>query len=99
MQTFRVGGAGGQHKDKTSAGVRIVHRPSGAIGQASDDRSQHKNKRTAFVRMAESPRFRSWADQSDTLPPIEDEIARELGPENLKVEVRKNGSWTEVPTS
>ena len=59
-QTFRCGGAGGQHRDKTSNGVRLVHRDSGAVGQSTEDRSQLKNKRTAFTRMIETPRFKTW---------------------------------------
>lgn len=60
MQTFRVGGAGGQHRDKTSNGVRIVHRASGARGESREERSQAANKSKAFRRMAESPEFRAW---------------------------------------
>lgn len=60
VQTFRVSGAGGQHRDKTSAGVRVVHPSSGAVGRCTENRSQHANKRTAFVRMAETSEFKIW---------------------------------------
>jgi len=60
VQTFRVSGAGGQHRDKTSAGVRVVHPPSGASGRGTENRSQAQNKRDAFRRMAESPEFQRW---------------------------------------
>lgn len=60
VQTFRSGGKGGQHQNKTETGVRIIHRASGAVGEARDQRSQHSNKRNAFVRMANSKRFKNW---------------------------------------
>lgn len=97
VQTFRVGGAGGQHRDKTSSGVRIVHRASKAAGQASDSRSQHANKRSAFRRMAESPQFQTWCrTDTDGKRALEDQVNVELAAENIKVEVRENGKWTEV---
>jgi len=60
VQTFRCGGHGGQKVDKTSSGVRIIHKESGAIGESREERSQTMNKRIAFKRLAESPAFISW---------------------------------------
>lgn len=60
VQSFRPGGNGGQHRDKTSNAVRIVHRASGATGVASDSRSWSENRKTAFKRMANSVKFRRW---------------------------------------
>lgn len=42
-QTFRSGGKGGQNQNKRDTGVRFIHRPSGAVGEARDERSQHQN--------------------------------------------------------
>ena len=88
VQTFRVGGAGGQHKDKTSAGVRVVHRASGAMGQASDSRSQAKNKGTAFKRMAESDRFQGWLriEHAKAIGETDAWVDEQMRPENLTVE-------------
>lgn len=61
VQTFRAGGNGGQAQNKTDSGVRIIHRASGARGEARDTRSQLQNKRAAFKRMAESSAFQTWA--------------------------------------
>lgn len=61
MDTFSVSGAGGQRRDHTNTGVRITHIASGATGIGSESRKQIDNKRTAFVRMANSPTFRDWA--------------------------------------
>ena len=53
-------GAGGQKRNKTSSAVHCTHRPSGAHGYSEASRSQHDNKREAFVKMAESKEFQKW---------------------------------------
>jgi len=57
VQHFRAGGKGGQNQNKRDTGTRIIHHPSGARGEARDERSQLQNKRLAFRRMVESPAF------------------------------------------
>lgn len=42
-QTFRSGGPGGQHQNKTESGVRYIHKPSGVAAESRSERSQHKN--------------------------------------------------------
>lgn len=102
VQTFRCGGAGGQHRDKTSNGVRIVHRDSGAIGQSTEDRSQLKNKRTAFVRMTETPTFKVWLrrklghdalDEAELNRKVSQRVEADLRDDNIQVEVFQDGRW------
>jgi protein subunit release factor B len=76
-QTFRCPGNGGQKVNKTESGVRYTHTPSGAVGHACDERSQHQNSRLAFERMARSPQMISW---------LRLEMARRLGQKPVETE-------------
>ena len=61
VETFSVGGAGGQRRDKKATGVRITHEPSGAKGQCTDHREQLRNKKEAMRRLSNDPKFIYWA--------------------------------------
>jgi hypothetical protein len=109
VDTFRSGGKGGQNQNTRDTGVRIVHPPSGAVGESREERSQLQNKRTAFKRMAAHPKFKVWLNKQ--LYGLSGDGNRgyawkfergrwvpneDQGDRDILVEVRVAGSWVQA---
>lgn len=97
VQTFAAGGPGGQHQNTANTGVRIIHKASGARGEARDSRSQHQNKRAALGRLVEDPKFRIWLNRQlwNKIQP-EQLVEKDMRPSNLRVEGKKDGRWVPI---
>ncbi len=102
-QTTRGSGPGGQHRNTTDTAVRCTHRASGAVGFASDNKSQRRNKEAAFERMCNTPKFKSWhkletarriLNEQSIESMIEKRVDEAMQPGNIKVEVHdERGRW------
>jgi protein subunit release factor A len=91
VDTFRSGGKGGQNQNKRDTGVRITHLESGAVGESREERSQEQNKKNAFKRMADHPKFKQWhrvrtAYLVQGVQNIERVVDEQMKDENLKIE-------------
>jgi len=95
-QTFRSSGPGGQHKNKADTGVRWIHPPSGARGEASEKKSQHQNAKVAWRRMAESKEMTRWIQmQGGMAAVIDSAVDKAMQPRNLRIEGKdEEGRWS-----
>ena len=98
---MRGTGPGGQKRNKTESKVRCTHRDSGAVGESDETRSQHDNKRKAFVKMAQTPQFRAWhkmetARRMGQLADLNEAVDRTMKECNLRIEGKRDGRWVPI---
>jgi hypothetical protein len=102
LEFFCTGGKGGQNQNKRKMGVRVKHRPSGAVGESREERSQLQNKKIAFERMANTEEFKKWhkiecSRKLGNLVDINKMVDEWMNDTNIKIEVKQDGKWVEVP--
>lgn len=95
-------GNGGQARNKSKSAVHCHHRASGARAYSQDGRSQESNKSDAFVKMCNTPEFKAWHQREcwkhlGILDQVEQAVAEGMSPKNLRVEIKRDGKWVEVP--
>ena len=100
MQTFRSGGPGGQNQNKRNSGVRIIHPASGAVGESREHKSQFQNKKAAFKRLTEHPKFKIWnarvCHEIMSGETIEEKVEKAMEEKNIKIEKKEDGRWVEM---
>jgi len=97
VDTFRGSGPGGQHRNKTDSAVRITHTESGAVSESKTEKSQHQNRKKAFHKLPNNPKFKLWLSRKiheiSTGKTIEERVEESFHHENLKIESKKDGKW------
>lgn len=97
IEAKRGSGKGGQNRNVTNSACRIRHPPSGAEGQAQDERSYKQNEQLAFQRLCASPVFKRWhkletARQLGQLDDVEQTVEAKM--KEVVVEVKHGeGKW------
>lgn len=98
---FRAGGKGGQNVNKRSTAARVRHPPSGAVAECREERSQAQNLKRAFQKCAQTPAFQKWlrieVARRCGQASVDDIVAAQMNPDNLKLETRESGRWVERP--
>ena len=79
MEVFRASGAGGQHINKTSSAVRLIHEPSGLVASSQEERSQLQNRERAMGRLKVMVAAKIEQEHADELAAIAGGKAAQVG--------------------
>lgn len=101
VEPFIDSGKGGQKKNKTMSCCRIYHPDSGAVAEATEQRSFHQNKKIAFKRLIEKSEFKKWhkimcAKVLGHYIDPEKWADKQMDLKNLKIEIQVDGKWSKV---
>jgi protein subunit release factor B len=98
MQTYRGSGAGGQHRNKTSSCVRLIHKETGIRAECCEERDQFKNKKKAFLKLYNSPEFQLYLKKRgyETIigkQQIEKMVDKMMRDDNILIEYFDGTKW------
>lgn len=96
VDVFVASGPGGQHRNKTESGVRLVHRPTGLVINATERRSQFMNRLHALERLREKLKQASYvAPKRHATKPTRGSERRRLESKRRNSEKKQNrrGDW------
>ena len=91
VETFRSGGKGGQHANKTESAVRLTHIPSGIQASCQDNRSQHLNKMKSLNELRKRiERFNYKPPKRIKTRPTRSSVEKRLTNKKYQSEKKKN---------
>ena len=99
IEYFSGTGAGGQYRNKHQNCVRLLHTDSGVLVTGQSQRSRQANLREAFNNLVKHSKFKVWfsskLQEVLTGKTLESKVEEMMTPENLKVEIIRDGKFVE----